>query len=128
MTTNKKQNCTQKKWIRISIYSNFQIPQPFAIQKHPYRDVLKKRVLEICSKFKGEHQCRNVISIKLLYNFIKIALRQECSPANLKHFFEIPFPKNTSGWLILAIRLISTLSCLFYNKSLCNMKTFESFV
>ena len=36
---------------------------------------LSKDVLKICSKFKGEHPCRSVISIKLQCNFIEIALR-----------------------------------------------------
>ena len=35
---------------------------------------LGKSVLKICSKFTGEHPYRNVISIKLLSNFIKITL------------------------------------------------------
>ena len=31
----------------------------------------------------------------------KIALRHGCSPVNLLHIFRTPFPKNTSGRLIL---------------------------
>ena len=53
---------------------------------------LRKGVLKICSKFTGEHLYRSVISIKLL-----------CSPVNLIHIFRTPFPKNTSGWLLLNI-------------------------
>ena len=41
---------------------------------------LKKDVLKICSNFTGEHECRSVISIKLLCNFIEITLRHRCSP------------------------------------------------
>ena len=37
------------------------------------------------SKFTGEHPGRSAISIKLLWNFIEIILRHECSPANLLH-------------------------------------------
>ena len=37
---------------------------------------LEKGVLEICSKFTGEHPCRSVISKKLQSNFIEITLRQ----------------------------------------------------
>ena len=33
-------------------------------------------------QFTGEHPCRNAISIKLLCNFIEIALRHGCSPVN----------------------------------------------
>ena len=32
----------------------------------------------------------------LNFNFIEIALRHGCSPANLLHIFRTPFPKNTS--------------------------------
>ena len=38
------------------------------IQKQPSRSVFRKRCFEICSKFTGEHPCRNAISIKLLAN------------------------------------------------------------
>ena len=64
---------------------------------------LVKGVLKICSKFTGEHPCRSVISIKLLCNFIEIALRHGCSPVNLLHIFRTPFTKNTSRWLLLII-------------------------
>ena len=47
----------------------------------------KKGVLKICSKFTGEHPCRCAISIKLLCNFIEIALWHGCSPVNLLHIF-----------------------------------------
>ena len=60
---------------------------------------LIKGVLKICSKFTGEHTCRSVISVKLLCNFIEIALRHECSAVNWLHIFRTAFAKNTSGWL-----------------------------
>ena len=44
-----------------------------------------------------------MISIKLLCNFIEIALWYGCSPVNLLHIFRTPFLKNTSGWLLLII-------------------------
>ena len=67
------------------------------IQKQPPEVLLGKGALKICSKFTGEHACRSVISIKLQNNFIEITLRHRCSP-------EItPFPKNTSGQLLLEI-------------------------
>ena len=34
-------------------------------------------------------------------NFIEMTLRHGCSPVNLLHLFRIPFPRNTSGWLLL---------------------------
>ena len=62
---------------------------------------LEKSVMEICSKFTGEHSCWSVISIKSLCNFFEIALQHECSPVNLLHIFRTPFPRNTSGRLLL---------------------------
>ena len=35
-------------------------------------------------------------------NFIEIALWQGCSPINLLYIFRTPFPKNTSGGLLLS--------------------------
>ena len=65
----------------------------FVRSSHP-EVFLGKSVLKICSKFTGEHPCRNVISIS-------IALRHGCSPVNLLHFFRTSFLKNTSGRLLL---------------------------
>ena len=62
---------------------------------------LREGFLEICSNFTGEHPCRNVISIKLFYNFIEITLWYGCPAVNLLHIFRIPFPKNTSEGLLL---------------------------
>ena len=38
-----------------------------------------------------------------LCNFIEIALWYGCSPVNLLYIFRTPFPRKTSGWLILFI-------------------------
>ena len=62
--------------------------------------LLGKGVLKLCSKFTGEHPCRSVISIKLLCNFIEIALWHRCSPANLLQIFRTSFYKNTSAGLL----------------------------
>ena len=59
--------------------------------------------MKICGKFIGEHPCQSAISIKLLSNFIEITLRRGCFPVNLLHIFRTPFPKNTSGWLLLLL-------------------------
>ena len=67
--------------------------------------ILAKGILKVCSKFTGEHPCRSVILIKLLCNFIEITFRHGCSPVNLLHNSRTPFPKNTSGWLLLYVRL-----------------------
>ena len=60
---------------------------------------LGKVVRKIFRIFTGEHPCRSVISIKLLYNFIEITLRHECSHVNLLHIFRTPLPKKASGGL-----------------------------
>ena len=73
---------------------------------------LRKGVLKICSKSTGEHPCRSVISIKLLCNFIEIALRHGCSPVNLLHIFRTLIPRNTSGWLLLHCQYIKEYRCL----------------
>ena len=75
---------------------------------------LRKGVLKTCSKFIGEQPCRSVISIKLLCNFIEIALRHGCSPANVLHIFRTPFPRNSSRWLLL------NLSCLYAQDLKCS--------
>ena len=62
---------------------------------------LRKGVPKIWSKFTGEHPCRSVVSIKLLCNFIEIALPHACSPVNLPHIFRSSFLKNTSGRILL---------------------------
>ena len=35
----------------------------------------------------------------------QVTFRHECSPVNLLRIFRRVFPKNTSGWLLLVIRL-----------------------
>ena len=72
---------------------------------------LREGILKICSKFTGEYPCQSVISIKLLWNFIEIAPRHVCSPVNLRHIFRTPFPRNTSGWLLLKISAPNLLYC-----------------
>ena len=85
---------------------------------------LGKDVLEIYSKFTEENPYRNVISIKLFCNFIKIALWHGCSPVYLRHIFRTPFPRNTSGWLLLPILHILSLSDSlnkFYTSSISSL-------
>ena len=71
------------------------------INKQPSRGVLKKRCFEIMQQIYRKNPCRSVISIKLLFNFIEIALQHVCSPVNLWHIFKTPFSKNTSRRLLL---------------------------
>ena len=70
-------------------------------QKQPSIGVLGKDVLKIYNKFTGEHPCRIVISIKLLCNFIEITPRHGCSPVHLSPSFRTPYPRITSGGLLL---------------------------
>ena len=66
----------------------------FFKSSHP-KLFLRKGVLKICSKFKGEHSCRSVISIKLQSNV-----------AYLLHIFRTPFSRNTSGLLLLILEYV----------------------
>ena len=62
--------------------------------------------MKICSKFTGEYPFRSVISIKLLGNFIEIALQHGCFSVNLLHIFRTHFLKKSSWRLLLDIFLI----------------------
>ena len=59
-----------------------------------------RRTQRIC-KFTEEHTHRSMTSLKLLYNFIEIPLWHMFSPVQLLHISRTPFPKNTSGGLLL---------------------------
>ena len=78
----------------------------YYIQKQPSKGALWKRYSESMQQFYRRTRCRSVISIKLLCNFIEITFRHGCSPVNLLHIFRTPFPRNTSGWLLLKVRLL----------------------
>ena len=99
--------------------SKIQVPQPIiqvtrqnnrsdAVQKLRFKKLRRSHpemffgrvALKICSKFTGEHPYRSPISIKLLFNFIEIALQHGCSPVNLLHIFRTPFLRSTSGRLL----------------------------
>ena len=45
----------------------------------------------------------NILCVKMLCNFIEITLWHGCSPTTLLYVFRTPFPKNTSGRLLLKI-------------------------
>ena len=64
-----------------------------------------KGVLNICRKFRREHPCWKVNSIKLLFNFIEITFRHGCSPINLLHIFRTPFPGDISAGLLVVISM-----------------------
>ena len=73
----------------------------FRYRSNPWEVFLEKGVPKIYSKSTGEHPCQSAISIKLLCNFIKITLRNGCSPVNLMHILRITFRKNCSRGMLL---------------------------
>ena len=97
MTTLNKINARKK----AETVSTFDFSNLYTKQKQPSVVFPGKGVLKICSKFTENHPCRSAISIKLQSNFIEITLRHGCSSVNLLHIFRAPFPKNTSGGLLL---------------------------
>ena len=84
------------------------MPKKYQFRSSPPEVLLGKSLLKRCSKFTGEHLCRSVISIELLFNFIEITLRHGCPPVNLLHISRTPFYKNTSGGPFLPILLALT--------------------
>ena len=80
---------------------------------------LGKGILKICSKFTGEHPCRTVISRKLLFSFIEIALRHGCSLVNLLLIFRALFCNNKCGELLLGGSLTPCFSSKLPNSSVC---------
>ena len=88
------------------------------LQKQPSRGVL-----EIWSKFTGQHPCWSAFSIKLQSNFIEMSLWHWCSPVNLLYIFGTHFPKNTSGRLPLP--LVSSITA-FRHQAYNNLHTLIS--
>ena len=78
--------------------------QSLNIQKQSFKDVLKKRCSEICSKFTAEeHLWRSVIYMWMESNFIEITLLHGCFPVNLLHIFRTASHEITSRGLLLNI-------------------------
>ena len=82
---------------RVLLFKNTNIQGDFQIyisvplsgyKSSPSEVFLVKGVLKTCSKFTREHPCRRAILLKLLCNFIEIALRHGCSPVNSLLFSE----------------------------------------
>ena len=59
--------------------------------------------LKICNKFTGEHPC-----------VIEITVWHGCSPVDFLHIFWTPFPKNTSGGLLVNKRMARLVTFVFY--------------
>ena len=70
------------------------------------------------SKFRGEHPYRSMTSIKIQSNFIEITLQHGCSPVNSLHIFRAPFPKNTSGGLLLNLQKPNSVTDFFHENAL----------
>ena len=81
------------------------------------KGILKsKNMQQIYSKFTEESLCQSVISIKLQSNFIEIILHHGYSSVNLQHVFIIPFPKNTSGRLLIILFFWQVYENSFHSK------------
>ena len=78
------------------------------IQKQPSRGVLTKRCPENMQQYAD-----------MLCNFIEITLLHGCSPVNLLHIFRTPFPKKTSGWMLLRMP-VTTIDSLVHWRNLFN--------
>ena len=61
----------------------------------------KKRYSENMRKFTGEHQCQSVISIKLLKQLYWNCTSTLVFSCKYAAYFQKPFPRNTTGWLLL---------------------------
>ena len=85
-------------WFLLLLDLNYEV---IIFRRSPLQLFLGKGVLKVRSKFTGEHPCQSAISIKLQSNCVKITLWAGCSPVNLLHIFRTPFPKYTSGGLLL---------------------------
>ena len=127
--------CTSDSFFFIGDYIYFTLNT----SSHP-EVFLRKGVLKICGKFRGEYPCWGVISIKLQSSFMETTLRHGCSPVNLLYIFRTPFPKNTPGLLLLyKLSLIShklkiysgkpDTPCKFtYEKNLISKREFPIYV
>ena len=84
---------------------------------------LGKGAPKICSKFTREHPCQSVISIRLLSNFIEIAVLHGFFLVNLLHIFRTPSYKNTYGRILLNVSdwtlEINKFQIFLENPSIC---------
>ena len=97
--------------IKKSIFQEINLLKCSNTQKHPFRGVLRKSFSE------NMHQMYS--GIPMLFNFIEITLRNECSSVNLLHIFRTSFPRNTFRGLLpnTAIRRFSDIKKSNFTKS-----------
>ena len=101
----------------------------------------KKCVLEICSKYTGEHPCGHVISVRLQTNVIEITFLHGCSPVNLLQICRTAVLSNTCGELLLQIfiqhachivqyKFVSNLGCflIYFRLIQCPFQSKQSSV
>ena len=67
------------------------------------QDVLKKRCCENMQQIYTRPTMQKCNFNKVAHQLIEITLRHGYSPVHLLHIFRTPFPRNTSGWLLLQI-------------------------
>ena len=85
----------------------------------PSRYVLRKNCSENMQQIYRRTPIPKCDFNKVASNFIETALRDGCSPVNLLHIFRTPFPKNTSGGLLLNVckqtfhKLYGYITCEF---------------
>ena len=97
-----------------------------SFEKQPPRGVLRKGCSE--QQIYRRTPMPKCDSIKLLFNFIEIALWRGCSPANLLYIFRTPFSKNNSGWLLLSFAQKTNLWDTKYFSSINNTNVNVNFV
>ena len=81
----------------------------FELQKQSSIGVLRKRCSENMKPIYRRTPMPKCDFSKVASNFIEITLLHGCSPVNLLHIFITPFPKNTSGRLLLELLYWGTL-------------------
>ena len=92
----------QVEWLKFCLkFYLASVATPCNLQKQSCRGVLIKKYSEDMQQVYWIYPCRSAISIKLRSNFFKIAVWHGCSPVKVLHVFRTPFPKNTSGGLLL---------------------------
>ena len=76
-------------------------------QKQPSRDVLRKRCSENMQQIyrRAPMPKSDFNKVAKQNKFIEITLRHGCSPADLLHIFGTPFPKTSSGLLLLEVAI-----------------------